>query len=147
MEGRPSRSVESVLPLPPTKGEKKTTKNRAPKKISVVEGIQKEKKKWRSFSLTINAYDCLYVFSRLRLGAKVPRKSEIRLLNDDVERRLQKKLGVGRRKSAEDERPKPLTKNETSGDSDDEENLKSRTSAFVNQRTPPTATRPRKKRK
>ncbi|KAJ8445937.1 hypothetical protein Cgig2_009866 [Carnegiea gigantea] len=75
----------------------------------------------------------------------VPRKSEIRLLNDDVERRLQKKLGVRRRKSAEDERPKPLTKNETSGNSDDEENLESRTSAFANKRTPPTATQPRKK--
>uniref|UniRef100_A0A7C8ZXL6 Uncharacterized protein n=1 Tax=Opuntia streptacantha TaxID=393608 RepID=A0A7C8ZXL6_OPUST len=88
--------------------------------------------------------------SRLGLGAKVPRKSEIRLSNDAVERRLQKKLGVGKRKSAEDDRPSPSTRNEASGGSDDEENLDSRTSAFAKKRTPPTAaaaTKPSKKRK
>lgn len=69
--------------------------------------------------------------ARLGLGAKAPPKSQFRLSNDPVERRLQKKLSVGRRKTAADEVSTPSARNEIDEDGEDDENLDSRTKAFL----------------
>lgn len=85
--------------------------------------------------------------SRLGLGAKVPRRSQNGPLNDPVERKLHKKLEIGRRKAAGDEGSTPSAKNEPDFDSDDSENLESRTNAFAKKRAAPQTTTPQAKKK
>ncbi|XP_057539260.1 uncharacterized protein LOC130817524 [Amaranthus tricolor] len=86
--------------------------------------------------------------SRLGLGAKVPRRSQVGPLNDPIERRLHKKLSVGRKKSDRDEESVPSSKNEIEHvDEDDEENLDSRTNAFSKKRTSALTTTPKQNKK
>ncbi|XP_010694782.2 uncharacterized protein LOC104907543 [Beta vulgaris subsp. vulgaris] len=86
--------------------------------------------------------------SRLGLGAKVPRKSHVGPFNDPVERRLHKKFGAGRKKSAADDDSILSAKNEIDiDDEDDDENLDSRTNAFAKKRAAPLNLTPQAKKK
>lgn len=85
---------------------------------------------------------------RLGLGAKVPRKSHVGPFNDPVERRLHKKFGAGRKRSADDDDSVPSAKNEIDNDEeDDDENLDSRTNAFAKKRAAPLNPTPQAKKK
>lgn len=85
---------------------------------------------------------------RLGLGAKVPRGCQVRPLSDPVERRLHKKLSVGRKKSNRDEDSVPSSKNEIDDvDDDDDENLDSRTNAFSKKRIATLTTAPKQNKK
>ncbi|KNA24636.1 hypothetical protein SOVF_013840 [Spinacia oleracea] len=78
--------------------------------------------------------------SRLGLGAKVPRRSQVGPLTDPVERRLHNKFGLSRKKTAGDEVSNPPPKNEIDNDNDDDdddENIDSRTNSFSKKRVAP----------
>ena len=108
-------------------------------------GTAKERKLISSLKACSSVCICI---CRLGLGAKVPRRSQVGPLNDPIERRLHKKLSVGRKKSDRDEESVPSSKNEIEHvDEDDEENLDSRTNAFSKKRTSALTTTPKQNKK
>lgn len=87
--------------------------------------------------------------SRLGLGAKFSHQMRPGLSNDPVERKLYANLQSGKRKAAKDAEESGLTARDPGGDSDIDDELESRASAFAKKRpiTPPVSLTMKKKRR
>lgn len=76
----------------------------------------------------------LFFVCRLGLGAKVSRQIKPGKLNDPLARKLFYSLEAGKRKAARQNEESSILANETVSDGDSEDDLESRTRAFVKKR-------------